>query len=103
FHYLQGGPFQGPDDILVDEYIAASKNIKVGQTMKELNHDFRVVGIVASGKGSRKFMPMTTVQEILGAQGKASMFYVKLEDPKKTDAAIQQIKMIPGMSTYVVQ
>jgi putative ABC transport system permease protein len=103
FTYISGGPFEGPDDILVDEYIAQSKKLQVGQTIQELNHDFRVVGIVASGKGARKFMPIKTVQEILGAQGKASIFYVKLEDAKGVDGAVQQIKLIPGMSSYVVQ
>ncbi|HUS20147.1 MAG TPA: ABC transporter permease [Terriglobales bacterium] len=103
FTYIAGGPFAGPDDILVDEYIAQSKHLKVGQTIRELNHDFRVVGVVASGKGARKFMPIKTVQELLGADGKASIFYVKLEDSKNVDAAVQQIKLIPGMSSYVVQ
>jgi putative ABC transport system permease protein len=103
FDFVSGGPFEGPDDILVDEYIAQSKNLKVGQTIKELNHDFRIAGIVASGKGARKFMPIKTVQELLGADGKASIFYVKLHDPKDVDAAVQQIKLIPGMSSYVVQ
>lgn len=103
FNYLSGGPFQGPDDILVDEYIASSKKLVVGQKVTELNHEFRISGIVASGKGARKFMPITTVQELLGAQGKASIFYVRLEDPKNTDAAVQQIQAIPGMEKYVVQ
>lgn len=103
FTYVAGGPFAGPDDILVDEYIAQSKNLAVGQTIRELNHEFRISGIVASGKGARKFMPIKTVQELLGADGKASIFYVKLEDAKNTDAAVQQIKLIPGMSSYVVQ
>ncbi|HUR37392.1 MAG TPA: FtsX-like permease family protein, partial [Terriglobales bacterium] len=103
FQYVAGGPFEGPDDILVDEYIAQSKKLKIGQTVKELNHDFRIVGIVASGKGARKFMPITTVQDVIGAQGKASIFYVKLKDGQNIDAAVQQIKLIPGMSSYVVQ
>ncbi len=103
FTYIAGGPFEGPDDILVDEYIAQSKKLVVGQTIQELNHDFRVVGIVASGKGARKFMPIKMVQELLGADGKASIFYVKLDDPKGVDAAVQQIKLIPGMGSYVVQ
>ena len=30
FRYLKGGPFQGPDDMLVDDYFASQKNIHVG-------------------------------------------------------------------------
>lgn len=103
FRYIAGGPFTGPDDILVDEFIAQSKKLSVGQIIQELNHDFRVAGIVANGKGARKFMPILTVQHLLGAEGKASIFYVKLDDPKHTDAVVQQITLIPGMSSYIVQ
>jgi len=30
FRYLQGGPFQGPNDALVDDFFASSKHIQVG-------------------------------------------------------------------------
>src|SRR5947209_10645732 len=79
FRYLDGGPFQGPYDVLVDDFFAQSKHIKVGQSISILNHDFRVAGIVAHGKGARKFLPLTTLQELAGAQGKASAFYVKAD------------------------
>jgi putative ABC transport system permease protein len=103
FYFIQGGPFTGPDDIIIDEFIASSKNMKVGDPMEALNHQFRVVGIVANGKGARKFMPIKTVQQLLGAENKASIFYVKLDDPQFTDAVISHIKALPGMSSYGVQ
>lgn len=103
FHYLKGGPFQGPDDIIVDDFYAESKNVKVGDTMEALNHDFRVVGIVEHGKGARKFMPIATVQDLVGAQGKASIFYVKLDDPANAGVVAADIKRIPGMEKYGVQ
>ena len=46
FQYLQGGPFQKPNEMLVDDYIARQKNVKVGDAMEVLNHEFRVAGIV---------------------------------------------------------
>jgi putative ABC transport system permease protein len=103
FVYLEGGPFTGPDDILVDEYIASSKNLHVGDTMEALNHTFRICGIVANGKGARKFMPLKTVQELLGAENKASIFYVKLVDPAKTEQVIADLKQVPGMGSYGIQ
>jgi putative ABC transport system permease protein len=103
FRYLKGGPFQGPDDIIVDDYFADSKNVKVGDTMEVLNHNFHVAGIVEHGKGARKFMPIETVQDLIGAQGKASIFYVKLDDPANADAVAAQIKLVPGMGGYGVQ
>ena len=103
FHYLQGGPFQGPDDILVDDYFAEAQKVRVGSTLEVLNHTFRVAGIVEHGKGARKFMPIATVQDMVGAQGKASIFYLKLDDPRNADAVAANIKQIPGMEKYGVQ
>ncbi|MGH9671223.1 MAG: ABC transporter permease [Terriglobales bacterium] len=103
FHYLEGGPFQGPDDIIVDDFFADSQKVHVGSTLEVLNHNFRVVGIVEHGKGARKFMPIDTVQELVGAQGKASIFYLKLDDPANADAVAAQIKQIPGMEKYGAQ
>ncbi len=103
FRYLEGGPFEGPDDLIIDDFYAAAGKVKVGDKVALLNHTFRVVGIVEHGKGARKFMPITTVQELVGAQGKASIFYVKLDDKKNAEAVVQHIKSIPGMETYSVQ
>ena len=102
FHYLAGGPFQGPDDMLVDDYVASSKKLKVGDSIETLNHTFRVSGIVEHGKGARKFLQIGTLQDIIGAQGKASIFYVKLDDPNNADAVVKEIKAIPGMQQYGV-
>src|SRR3981081_864516 len=46
FQYLQGGPFQGPDDALVDDYIARQRHVRVGDTLDILNDKFRVAGLV---------------------------------------------------------
>jgi putative ABC transport system permease protein len=102
FQYLQGGPFQGPDDVLVDDYIARQKHVKVGDTMELLNHNFRVAGIVENGRGARKFLPMATLQDLMGAKGKASVFYVKLDDPANADAVVNAVKNQPGMERYSV-
>ncbi len=103
FRYLAGGPFEGPDDMLVDDYFADQKNVHVGDKLELLNHTFRVCGIVEHGKGARKFLPMDTLQDLIGAQGKASMFYVKLDNPNNADLVVNEIKQIPGMEKYSVR
>jgi putative ABC transport system permease protein len=102
FQYLQGGPFRGPDDVLVDDFIARQRHVKVGDTMEIFNHNFRVAGIVENGRGARKFVPMATMQELMGAKDKASVFYVKLDNPANADAVVQEVKAIPGMERYSV-
>jgi putative ABC transport system permease protein len=100
FHYLEGGPFQGPNDVLVDDLFADSKHAKVGDMIDILNHKFRISGIVERGKGGRKFIPMGTLQELVGATDKATMFYLKLDDPANADMVVDEVKHIPGMERY---
>jgi len=102
FRYLSGGPFEGPYDMLVDDLQAANDHLKVGDTIQALNHPFRICGIVEHGKGARKYVPIATLQDLIGAIGKATIFYVKLDDPNQADAVVHAIKSIPGMQQYGV-
>ncbi len=102
FHFLAGGPFQGPYDMIIDDLEAGSKHRKVGDTVDALNHQFRICGIVDHGKGARKFVPIATLQDLIGAVGKASIFYVKLDNPDNADEVVKTIKAIPGMQSYGV-
>ena len=103
FTFLEGGPFTGPDDIIIDDIAAASAHLHVGSTMEVLNHTFHVCGVVQNGKGARKFMPIGTVQDLIGAPNRASIFYVKLADSNQADAFITDLKKIPGMEQYNTQ
>jgi putative ABC transport system permease protein len=103
FTYLKGGPFEQPNDVLVDDIYAEARHAKFGQTIELLNHNFRVAGIVAHGKGARLFLPMATLQDLVGAQGRASAFYIKTDDPANAEIVSAEIKNIEGMSTYVVR
>jgi putative ABC transport system permease protein len=103
FHYLAGGPFQGPNDVLVDDVFAKSKQAKVGDTIELLNNNFRIAGIVEHGRGARKFLPMSTLQNLMGSQGKVSGFYLKLDDANNAPAVVDEIKAVPGMQSYNIR
>src|ERR1700742_2194036 len=62
--YLSGGPFQGPDDMIVDDLFAASSKVHVGSPVTVLNHTFTICGIVPHGRGARRFIPITTMQDL---------------------------------------
>jgi len=102
FQYVEGGPFRGPDDALVDDYIARQRHVGVGSTMEILNKQFRISGVVENGRGARKFLPIDTLQDLIGANGKASVFYVKLDNPANADAVVASVKAQPGMEKYSV-
>jgi putative ABC transport system permease protein len=94
FVYHSGGPFQAPYDILVDDVYANSHHSKVGQKINLLNHDFRIAGIVEYGKGARMYIPLATAQDMLGAQNKASIFFVKCTDPAFTQQTADAIRTL---------
>jgi putative ABC transport system permease protein len=103
FRYLSGGPFQAPYEVIVDDYFAGMNHKKVGDTIEILNHPFRICGIVPHGKGGRKFLPLATMQDLVGAEGRASVFYVKLDNPSNADLVTKSISGIPGMEKYSVR
>jgi putative ABC transport system permease protein len=94
FVYHAGGPFQAPYDILVDEIYANAHHTKVGNTINLLNHDFRVAGIVEHGKGARRFVPLATLQDLTGAENKATTFFVKCADPAYTQQTADAIRAL---------
>ncbi|MBI1939900.1 MAG: ABC transporter permease [Acidobacteria bacterium] len=104
FVYHEGGPFQNPYDILVDDWYAKANHVKVGSTLNFLNHDFRVAGIVEHGKGARLFIPLKTTEELSGAYDKASIFFVKCSDPAYADQVIADIhKLLPRYQVLSVR
>lgn len=97
FVFLQGHDLQDPDDLLVDDWAAKSKQIKVGDIYNVLNHDWHVVGIIEHGKGARIFVPLTTLQELVGARDKATLFLVKCTRPEHTDDVLEEVRhLLPG-------
>ena len=104
FHYLSGGPFQGPLRHAGGRLFATQQpGRSVGQKLEMLNHEFRISGIVEHGKGARKFLPIATLQELIGAQDKASIFYVKLDNPANANQVVAEVKQVPGMERYAVR
>jgi putative ABC transport system permease protein len=89
--FLQGHDMEGPDDILVDDVAAKTKKIQQGETFRIFAHDWHVAGIVEHGKGSRLFVPLATLQELVGARDKASVFFVKCTRPEHTEDVMEEM------------
>jgi putative ABC transport system permease protein len=97
FVFLEGRDMEGPDDLLVDDWAAKAKQIKVGDTYNLLNHDWHVSGIIEHGKGARLFVPMATLQDLVGAHDKASIFLLKCTRPEHTEDVMALMRQLfPG-------
>jgi putative ABC transport system permease protein len=104
FVYLSGGPFEGPNDVIVDDFFARSgPHYAVGDTITVLKNKFRICGIVEHGKGGRKYVPLRTLAGLIGSADNASLIFVKSDDPKNDQLIQQEIHARPGMSEYQVQ
>ena len=105
FAFVEGGPFGQPFDMIVDGLQAASgKGTHVGDTVKALGHSFRVCGVVEHGKGSRKFIPLQTMDQLDGTPGKAALFYLKTDDvPQFQETVRKSILSTDGLQDWSVQ
>ncbi|MGD0786777.1 MAG: ABC transporter permease [Terracidiphilus sp.] len=104
FVFLSGRPFQKPDEVMVDDVFAsADGGHRVGDTIAIMDRPFRVSGIVQHGKGGRKLLPIDTMGEMMGAEGKASLFYIKCDDPANENLVIQEIHDTRGLQDYPVE
>jgi putative ABC transport system permease protein len=92
FHFLQGGPFQHPDDVMVDSYYAAERKLHVGDHLQTLNRSWRVSGIYEAGMLTRIVVPLDVLQDLTANNGKITMIYVKLDDSSRTNEALANLR-----------
>jgi putative ABC transport system permease protein len=105
FKYLEGGPFQHPDDIIVDEYYARQNKLRAGQRIHDvLNHPWRVSGVVEPGKLARLVVPLRTLQDLTGNTGKVSQIFVKASAPAEIPAVEAELKaLLPDYNIYTME
>ena len=97
FTFKEGGPWTKPTDVIVDEHYATQRKLKVNGPVKMMNKEWRVAGIIGSGKMSHVFMPIDILQDLTGNTGKFSQIYLKVDDPKKVEEIVEQLKLLPGL------
>ena len=103
FVFLSGGPMKAPYDAMVDDIFAHSgAGYHVGDTITINNHPFRISGIFEHGKGGRKLVSIETLGQLLGSEGKASVFYLKVDDPENIPLVTKEILATPGLGNYQV-
>jgi putative ABC transport system permease protein len=101
FTYLHGGPFQAPDDVIIDQFYADQQRAHVGDRIVILNTPWRVCGIIEGGKLAHIVFPLGVLQEKTSNTGKVSQIYLKLDDPANAAAVVQDLKRkLPDYPIY---
>jgi len=105
FKYLEGGPFQGPDDIIVDDYYARQHRLHAGNQVTDvLNHHWRVSGVAEGGKLARLAVPMRTLQDLTGNTNKVSQIFVKADKPASIPEVLVELKeFLPDYNIYTME
>lgn len=101
FFFLQGGPMQAPNDVIVDDvYANSGKGHHVGDTILIQKHPFRIAGIFEHGKGGRKLIPIATMGDLMASPGRATAFYIKVDSPENEKLVMQEIHATRGLEDY---
>lgn len=104
FKFLEGGPFTKPDDIIIDQRYAEQNNLHAGDTVRLLNRDWHICGVVEPGKLARLIVPLTELQRLTGNTGKLTQAYVKLDNPANTSKVIASLKAkLKGYQIYSIE
>lgn len=104
FRFLKGGPPTSPDDLIVDNYYAEQNKLHVGQTVKLLNHDWHLSGIMRGGELGRLVVPLKRLQELTGNADPArvSEILVKLDNSALTNQEVATLnRLLQGNLTAI--
>ena len=77
-----GDPAHNCLEIVIDQRLADAGGYEVGQIVRSVNHDWRIVGIAPAGVMSRVFLPHRTAQFLFasGDISRSTFMFVKLTD-----------------------
>jgi len=103
FVFVSGGPPQVPYDVIVDDVFASTgKGFHVGDSLQIYKRTFRITGIFQHGKGGRKLISIATMGEMIGSEGKASLFYLKVDKPENLSLVTDEVHAVRGLENYQV-
>jgi putative ABC transport system permease protein len=102
FTFVEGGPFQQPDDVIIDTFYNAQHHKHAGDTITLISHQWRISGIIESGKMAHIVFPLDVLQDKSGNANHVTQIYLKLDDPRNTNSVVQYLKNLPGLEDYPI-
>lgn len=104
FRYIQGGPFEQPGDVIVDDYYARENHLRLGDSIQMLGQSWRVRGIVQRGMLARIVVPLARLQELASASHQLTAIYAKVDEPKNIRPAIDSLRQkLEGYPIYAME
>jgi len=104
FHFIEGGPFQAPNDVILDEYYARERHLHAGSWVQLMGRTWHVAGIFESGKLARICVALPVLGEITGNPHRLSQIYVKTDNPANNKAVLEALRArMPGFQIYTME
>ena len=101
FRFIQGGPIQADDEVIVDDYFARQNNLTIGSPMTVANRKWRVAGIFENGKLSHIIVRLKVLQDLTSNSKGISQVFIKADKPENIPVVIAELKeLLPGYPTY---
>ena len=103
FQYISGGPFQGPDDMLVDELYAAQKKLHTGDYIDLMGHHWHICGIIKRGKFARIAVPLATLQDLESAAHHVNQILVRTDSPSNDRLVADELqRLMPDTKVFTM-
>jgi putative ABC transport system permease protein len=80
------------DEAIIDQILAEAKKLKPGMVLRILDHDFTITGICRTGAVVRIFVPLNTLQTLLGTSDRVTVMFAKADPKANADAVFAQLK-----------
>ena len=88
----EGRPLISGDEAIVDPIWQQQRQAVVGSTVQMFERPFKIVGVYEPPGGGRIKIPLSTMQEQEGADGRASAILVACVDPEKQEEVAARIE-----------
>ncbi len=101
FTYLEGGPFQAPNDLMVDSNFARAQKLHAGSTL-DLGNGFKwhVCAIIEPGKLCALCAEIGQLQTMYSATNEVSVIYVQVDNSANIPAVKADLQNV--LEDYVV-
>lgn len=96
-------PSSSAVEMVIDRRWADANDVEVGQVVKMLDTDWRIVGIAQAGIGARLYVPLATLQELVGQPNRAQLIFVKAESLAQVGELSSRIETELGVQTIVLE
>jgi putative ABC transport system permease protein len=88
----EGEKLTGGDQAIVDPVWQQQRNAAIGSTVQIFERPFKIVGVYEPPGGGRVKIPLSTMQDQEGADGRASAVLVGANDPAQQDEVAARIR-----------